>query len=265
MEPQLPVALEVALYAASIAIVVAAVVLVAGVIHSRKSFDRLVGAVEELRTEVKPLAQETRIVAKRIGDLSMRAEEQWTAVEGIIGTARRWSERVNRVVDEVGGAVEPFAFAATRGVRVVQRGLAVVGQFLPYFGQQSRPTEKTEDLGRGAGTTAPQSTTSTNTDTESEEQMSDMNQNNGASILVAAVVGAAVGAVVALLMAPASGKETRGWLVDKTREVKDKTTSAIERGKDATLRAAREFKRDTEGATDDSPASADARATTNRG
>lgn len=76
--------------------------------------------------------------------------------------------------------------------------------------------------------------------------MSDMNQGSGKGILMAAVVGAAVGAGVALLFAPCSGKETRGWLAHRTREIKDRTTSALEQGKESIRRAAKEIGRDGE-------------------
>ncbi len=57
---------------------------------------------------------------------------------------------------------------------------------------------------------------------------------------MAAVVGAAVGAGVALLFAPCSGRETRGWLSRRSREIKDRTTGAFEHGVDAARRAAKE-------------------------
>jgi gas vesicle protein len=69
-------------------------------------------------------------------------------------------------------------------------------------------------------------------------------------ILVAAALGAAVGAGVALLFAPCSGKETRDWLAHRTRELKDRTTNAFEQGKDSMRRAVKEIGRDAEaGAT----------------
>ena len=52
------------------------------------------------------------------------------------------------------------------------------------------------------------------------------------------LVGAAVGAGVALLFAPKSGKETRAWLGDKTREVKGKLGDAYDRAKDTVRRDA---------------------------
>ena len=74
--------------------------------------------------------------------------------------------------------------------------------------------------------------------------MSDIGNGNGKGILVAAAIGAAVGAGVALLFAPCSGKETRDWLGQKTREIQDKTTAAFEQGKDSVLRAAKEIGRE---------------------
>ena len=76
--------------------------------------------------------------------------------------------------------------------------------------------------------------------------MSDNTSGNGRGILVAAMVGAAVGAGVALLFAPCSGKETRGWLADKTQELKGRTTDVYEQGKASIRRAAKEIGRDGE-------------------
>jgi gas vesicle protein len=77
--------------------------------------------------------------------------------------------------------------------------------------------------------------------------MSDNNQNNAMGILAAAVVGAAVGAGVALLLAPRSGKESRQWLAQRGKDIKDQATNALAQGKDSLLRTAREIGRDTAG------------------
>lgn len=57
--------------------------------------------------------------------------------------------------------------------------------------------------------------------------------------LVGAAVGAVVGAGVALLLAPKSGKETREWLGAKTREVKGRVGIALDRTKEAVAREAK--------------------------
>ena len=67
-----------------------------------------------------------------------------------------------------------------------------------------------------------------------------MAQDNSGSVMVAFVVGALTGAVVALLFAPASGEETREYLGEKAREGKAKVRegrehliAAVERGREA--------------------------------
>lgn len=76
--------------------------------------------------------------------------------------------------------------------------------------------------------------------------MSEIETGSGKGLLFAAVVGAAVGAGVALLFAPCSGRETRGWLADRAVDLKGKTTTAIEQGKASIRRAANELGKDAE-------------------
>jgi gas vesicle protein len=52
------------------------------------------------------------------------------------------------------------------------------------------------------------------------------------TVLLAFVVGAAVGAAAALLFAPASGTETRAYVNRRAREARDRATQAAEHGRD---------------------------------
>jgi gas vesicle protein len=52
------------------------------------------------------------------------------------------------------------------------------------------------------------------------------------SVLVAFVAGAAVGAAVALLFAPATGEETREYLGQRAREGRDRASDAARQGRD---------------------------------
>ena len=56
--------------------------------------------------------------------------------------------------------------------------------------------------------------------------------SSGSSVMIAFVVGALTGAAVALLVAPASGEETREYLGKKVREGKDKAREAMDQGRE---------------------------------
>jgi gas vesicle protein len=58
------------------------------------------------------------------------------------------------------------------------------------------------------------------------------NNDNGAGILVAFIAGAAVGAAVALLFAPATGEETREYLGQRAREGRERAADAARQGRE---------------------------------
>ena len=65
--------------------------------------------------------------------------------------------------------------------------------------------------------------------------MSD-NSAGAGSVMLAFLVGAVAGAAVALLYAPATGRETRELLSDKAREGRERASEAAARGREAILR-----------------------------
>ena len=61
-----------------------------------------------------------------------------------------------------------------------------------------------------------------------------MGRNDGAgagSVLLAFLLGAVSGAAVALLYAPAPGRETRDYLGERAREGRDRAAAAAEKGR----------------------------------
>jgi gas vesicle protein len=61
--------------------------------------------------------------------------------------------------------------------------------------------------------------------------MSDGQGNGGANVLMAFLLGAAAGAGLALLYAPASGADTRRALGQRTREGRDRMVDALRQGR----------------------------------
>ena len=58
------------------------------------------------------------------------------------------------------------------------------------------------------------------------------NDHGAGTVVLAFVLGAITGAAVALLMAPASGEETRRILAEKAREGRDRAGEAARQGKE---------------------------------
>lgn len=61
--------------------------------------------------------------------------------------------------------------------------------------------------------------------------MADHQENGGANMLIAFLLGAAAGAAVALLYAPAAGADTRRALGERTREGRDRMLEALRQGR----------------------------------
>jgi gas vesicle protein len=58
------------------------------------------------------------------------------------------------------------------------------------------------------------------------------NNDSGSSVLMAFVLGAAAGAAIALLYAPAAGEETRRRIKDKARDGRDRAEALAREGRD---------------------------------
>jgi gas vesicle protein len=59
-----------------------------------------------------------------------------------------------------------------------------------------------------------------------------MARDDAGTVVVAFVLGAITGAAVALLMAPASGEETRRVLAEKAREGRERASQAARQGRE---------------------------------
>ena len=62
--------------------------------------------------------------------------------------------------------------------------------------------------------------------------MSEKAGSRSGGLLTAFAIGAAIGAGVALLYAPRSGKSTRGMLAEKGRELRGRANGALQDGKE---------------------------------
>ena len=126
--------LQIALFLASVAVVIFVAFCVPAVIQMRKHGDRMAQSVAELKAEISLLVLDSRKVLYSVNELSTRAYEQCDDVEQVLQTVRGWTDRVDRVVEEVGTAVEPPILAAARNVQVFYKGIT---KFLEAFSNRN--------------------------------------------------------------------------------------------------------------------------------
>ena len=120
MELEIPLALQIALYAAAIGLVVLAVVVVFFVVRVQKQIERVVNAVDAFENEIVPLARESRVAVARVRELS---------------------DRIHRAVEVVGDLVLPPMMAVNTTSRVVQTAAATFVRSL-WNGQHPIPGKR---------------------------------------------------------------------------------------------------------------------------
>lgn len=117
--------LQIALIVASIAVIVLVAFLIPIFIELRKCADKTARQLEELKADVKLLVQDSRTMVQSVNSLSGRAHQQLDEVDKVVRIVRQWSERANRIVEEVAAAVEPPILSAARNISIFRKGLSI--------------------------------------------------------------------------------------------------------------------------------------------
>ena len=123
-------ALEVALFAAAVAIVVSTAVLVPLALMTWQRLNRLAHIAEELRTALQVLMHDSRELMWSVNELSKRVTREMDDVDEMVCTVKQWAARTDRLVNAVGSIVEPPIFALASGARLARVGVKAFLQSL---------------------------------------------------------------------------------------------------------------------------------------
>jgi uncharacterized protein YoxC len=140
--------LQIALILASMAIVVLVACLVPMLFLAWRQLKHLVLAADKMKISLESLILDSRELVSNVKLLSERANIQLENVDHLVGTVHKWMERADRLVNEVGSAIEPPVFSLIRNVNLVR---SVVSTFLQRFrhpdqeNQTINPTRKEID------------------------------------------------------------------------------------------------------------------------
>lgn len=135
--------LQIALFLASVAVVIFVACCIPAMFQLRKHAARMSQTLAELKAEVSLLVQDSRTLLHSVNELSMRAHQQCDDVERMIQTVRGWTERADRVVEEVGSVLEPPILTAVRNAQILRKGVAKF--FETFFNRNQHQPQKAEE------------------------------------------------------------------------------------------------------------------------
>jgi hypothetical protein len=112
-------ALQVALFLACMAVVCLVSVVIPLSILFYLQVKRIARQMDEVKSDLEAMIQDSRIMVQNISRLSIHANQQLDELDKIVGTARKWSEQADYFVEEVGSAVELPVLKALRTVKML--------------------------------------------------------------------------------------------------------------------------------------------------
>jgi uncharacterized protein YoxC len=116
--------LQIALFLASVAVVIFVACCIPAMLQLRKHAASMTQTLGELKAEVSLLVHDAHKLLHNVNELSARVHRQCDEVEHVIQTVRGWTERADRVVEEVGTVLEPPILTAVRNANIFRKGIA---------------------------------------------------------------------------------------------------------------------------------------------
>lgn len=129
-------ALQIALFLACVAVVLFVSLLIPLSILLYRHTSGVVRQLEEMKADLKQLIHDSRVMVQNVSLLSSRANQQLDDLGNVVRVVRRWSERVDHVVEEVGAAVESPVLKMARSIKMLRQ---IWGLIADIFAEDSQP------------------------------------------------------------------------------------------------------------------------------
>ena len=108
------ISLQIALFLASVSVVVLVAVLIPALLGLRKQFANAARELVELKTDVKLLVQDSRTMVQNVNKLTTQAKQQIDGVDQSLRVLRGWLDRADRLVHQAGDLIEGPIFTSMR-------------------------------------------------------------------------------------------------------------------------------------------------------
>jgi len=134
------IALQIALFLASVSIVVFVVLLIPVLLGLRRHLADAARELAELETDVKLLVQDSRTMVQNVNKLTKQAQQQIDEVDQSLRVLRGWLDRADRLVHQAGDLIEGPIFT---GARILDGLGTLLRPWLTRDGETSRRNPST--------------------------------------------------------------------------------------------------------------------------
>ena len=134
------IALQIALFLASVSVVVLVTVLIPALLGLRKQLANAARELAELKTDAKLLVQDSRTMVQNVNKLTTQAQQQIDEVDQSLRVLRGWLDRADRLVHQAGDLIEGSIFT---GARILDGLGTLLRPWLTRDGETSRRNPST--------------------------------------------------------------------------------------------------------------------------
>ena len=135
-------ALQVALFIASVAFTLLVVCLIPLAFQARRQLEQLATTAEEVKGEIQILVADGQVLVRNLTELTARANQQLDEVSHVVQTARQWSERADRIVNELGATIEPPVHTLVKNLNLLRAGVTTFLEFFTHRNQHNQTKEE---------------------------------------------------------------------------------------------------------------------------
>jgi uncharacterized protein YoxC len=131
----IPMALQVALFLALAAFTVLVACVLPVVFQVRRQMQQMMSLDLQLKAGLKVFLDDSHALLWNGNELLKQVGHQMTHLNKAIHTIGQWTERADRLVDQVSAAIEPPVLSLVRSIGLVRTGVA---SFLEMFGKSKQ-------------------------------------------------------------------------------------------------------------------------------
>jgi len=128
-------ALQVALFVASVLFILLAVCMMPIAFLAWRQLAHLAIIAGQMKADLYLLLQESREMVRNANELSKRVNLQMDDVNKVVHIVEHWTERVDRIANEVSLAIEPPVLSVVRNMNLLRAGVTVFLRVLAHSGQ----------------------------------------------------------------------------------------------------------------------------------